>query len=108
MRDPPGRTYLSLMTAGTEVRAHCGPTNHRLRVHLPLVLPELPQARCQPLGIVVGGKRRAWQLGRCLVLDDSFEHSLSLPSELTAPRVVLVADCWHPDAAWLVPREARK
>jgi len=108
MKDPPGRTYLSLMMGGTEVAAHCGPTNHRLRVHLPLLLPPPPRAGDRLLGICVGGERRAWQLGNCLVLDDSFEHSLSLPSELSSPRVLLVADCWHPDAGWLVPREERK
>ena len=76
MRDPPGRTYISLMLAGgsggtrvfarhcltahatnphaspltphpnlsltnrhTQVAPHAGPTNHRLRLHLPLLLP---------------------------------------------------------------------
>ena len=116
MRDAPGRTYLSLMTQGTNVKPHCGPTNHRLRVHLPLLLP----ARSE-WGIVVGGERRTWELGRCLVLDDSFEHSVDLSNgppaggasaqvaeEQHLSRVVLVADCWHPDAEWLVPLAERR
>lgn len=72
MRDPPGRVYLSLMTAGTTVKPHCGPTNHRLRVHLPLLLPQ-----GLPLGIDVGTERRLWQLGRCLLLDDVSAQTLT-------------------------------
>ena len=93
MRDPPGRRYLSYMLAGaggTSVAPHAGPTNHRLRLHLPLLLPT-PQhasggsgcADAAPAhyGISVGGEWRAWERGRCLVLDDSFEHWVDLRSD---------------------------
>ena len=73
------------------------------------------------LGIVVGGEWRAWEAGRCLLMDDSFEHSVDLrcthhsaggagPARTadgaadgtarTRPqqRVLLVCDVWHPDA----------
>jgi aspartyl/asparaginyl beta-hydroxylase (cupin superfamily) len=105
MRDPPGRCYLSLLTLGTSVHPHAGPTNHRLRLHLPIVLPQTEL----PLGIVVGGERRSWKEGKCLLFDDSFVHSVDLPlpppsdGAPDAIRVVFVADLWHPDAEWLVP-----
>ena len=118
MRDPPGRCYLSLMLAGTSVRPHCGPTNHRLRLHLPLMLPQTQRA----LAIIVGGERREWELGRCLVFDDSFEHAVDFPGGqlapsaspsrssplMVSPRLVLVVDVWHPDAESLVPFDLRR
>lgn len=114
MRDAPGRVYLSLMLEGTRVAPHAGPSNHRLRLHMPLLLPALqPEAQSQ-LGIVCAGEFRRWQAGRCLLFDDSFEHSVSLPNQTgeslpsgagAAPcpwaRVILVCDVWHPDAGWL-------
>lgn len=105
MRDPPGCCYLSLMLAkcvpgksggsggggsaeGTRVAPHAGPSNHRLRIHLPILLPRVSAGQgastastavpCFFPGIVVGGERRRWELGRCLVFDDSFEHSVDL------------------------------
>ena len=111
MRDPPGRCYMSLMTLGTVVAPHSGPTNHRLRLHLPLTLPTSPTA---PLCIKVGNVSRAWERGKVLLFDDSFEHSVELPSAgsmlqgaVPEPRVLLVADVWHPDAERLVPRDHR-
>ena len=60
---------------------HAGPTNHRLRLHLPLLLPGEDGGgnggACR-LGITVGGEWRAWEAGRCLVMDDSFEHAVDL------------------------------
>jgi aspartyl/asparaginyl beta-hydroxylase (cupin superfamily) len=135
MRDPPGRCYISLMFAGdassgaTSVAPHAGPTNHRLRVHLPLILPPSAATPTSTCGIRVGGVTRNWELGRCLILDDSFEHAVDLraptgaagtaaapPSEDPgAPpcrrqpeaRVLVVADVWHPDAEQLCPSAKR-
>ena len=36
-----GSAYLSLLTPGTHLAAHCGPTNARLRMHLGLVVPQV-------------------------------------------------------------------
>lgn len=108
MREAPGRVALSLMLPGTSVRPHCGPTNHRLRLHLPLLLPG---GATSSNGLCVAGQHLVWQLGRCLVFDDSFEHSVDLPeSDLSAPlielvRVVLIVDLWHPDAERLGLRQ---
>ena len=142
MLDPPGRAYISYMLAGdgascngTRVAPHAGPSNHRLRLHLPLVLPA-----GRPLGLTVGGEWRAWERGRCLLMDDSFEHSVNLNTRVDGGsrvggirrtdlnlepcaelpraqpcaepgcrhRVVLVIDCWHPDAAWICPTSQRR
>jgi hypothetical protein len=99
MLEPPGRCYVSLMLPGTRVAPHCGPTNHRLRLHLPILLPTAVQGT---LGIIVAGQLRAWALGRPLVFDDSFEHEVALPPAAPGapptPRVLLVVDLWHPQA----------
>ena len=154
MRDPPGRCYLSLMLAagdatgsGTRVAAHAGPSNHRLRLHLPILLPKQPaspsagEPAAPYLGIVVGEQRRRWRRGRCLLFDDSFTHHVDLSTcapptsaatppaapaaaaaaaaggdggsdgggaALDAARLLLVVDCWHPDAEWLCPKVQRK
>lgn len=111
MRDAPGRCYVSLMTDGTRVEEHCGPTNHRLRLHLPVVLPTLPPAARGQLGIRVGGELLRWQVGRCLLFDDSYLHSVELPPRHAGGaswvRAVVVIDVWHPDAEWLVPLSER-
>ncbi|CAK9093223.1 unnamed protein product [Durusdinium trenchii] len=98
MAVPPGRAALSYMMCGAHVKPHCGPTNHRLRLHLPLLLPS-PQMT----GLTVAGEARAWDLHRCLIFDDSFEHEVQLPplsreDALSDARVVLLLDLWHPDA----------
>ena len=54
-------------------------------------------------GITVGGQWRAWSVGECLLLDDSFEHSVDLrtggqPFAEGSRRLLLVVDVWHPDA----------
>lgn len=97
----PGRAALSLMLPGICVRPHCGPTNHRLRLHLPLLLP---QGATSASGLCVAGQPLPWIRDRCFIFDDSFEHEVCLPpvdeplplTELA--RVVLLIDLWHPDA----------
>jgi aspartyl/asparaginyl beta-hydroxylase (cupin superfamily) len=62
-----GLVYFSVLSPGTHLAAHCGPTNTRLRCHLGLVVPSGSRIR-------VGEDTRAWEEGRCIVFDDSFEH----------------------------------
>jgi len=74
---------------GATILPHCGPSNARLRLHLPIALS--PGAT-----IRVGGEaRRAWAEGEPLVLDDSFEHDVRHRGD--APRVLLILDFWHPE-----------
>ena len=84
-----GLMYFSCLDPRSRVAPHRGPTNVRLRCHLGL---EVPEAGC---GIRVGGIAGAWQDGRCIVFDDSFEHDVWNDSDRR--RVVLVIDLWHPD-----------
>ncbi|KAM6962498.1 aspartate beta-hydroxylase domain-containing protein 2 [Aplochiton taeniatus] len=78
---------------GTTISGSYGATNTRLRCHLGL--QTLPQ--CE---LVVGGEPQCWSDGHCLLLDDSFLHSVShkgLPEDL--PRVIFNVDLWHPNVA---------
>jgi aspartate beta-hydroxylase len=83
-----GLVYFSVLTEGTHITPHCGPTNTRLRCHLGLVVPQGCQIR-------VGSETRSWEEGKCLIFDDSFEHEVWNSDQQA--RVVLVVDVWHPD-----------
>lgn len=89
---PRGAAELSLLAANTHVKPHCGPTNHRLRLHLPLLFPPEGPACC---GLRANDEMRQWKAGgRVLAFDDSFEHEAY--NNGTAARVVLLVDVWHP------------
>jgi aspartyl/asparaginyl beta-hydroxylase (cupin superfamily) len=60
---------LSSTTDTRPAQPHCGPTNHRLRLHLPLLVP--PGAALR-----VGDETRPWVEGKVLMLDDSFTHEV--------------------------------
>lgn len=79
---------LSVLAPGTVVKRHCGPTNHKLRLHLGIHIPE----NC---GIWVAGEERKWQQGKVLVVDDSFEHYVW--NNDSQPRAILIVDVWHPN-----------
>jgi len=96
MLEPPGRVFLSLMLPGTHIAPHAGPTNHRLRMHLPLVLPppaldaasgaqptstDAASNDCGPPFLIVGNRRCTWEEGRCLLFDDSFVHEVHYPAK---------------------------
>ena len=57
-----GSVYFSLMSPGARLRAHCGPTNSRLRVHLALA------AQHGTCGMRVGNESRLWREGEVLGL----------------------------------------
>jgi len=86
----------SVLAPGTHILPHHGVTNTRLVTHLPLIVPD----NC---AICVGGQEQAWQEGRCVTFDDTFEHEAWNRSERT--RVVLILDCWNPHLT-AVEREA--
>ena len=85
---PVGLTYFSRHAPGTKVRGHFGPGNYRLRIHLGLEVPE-------DCGICVDDVTRTWEPGRCLVLDDSFYHTVWNNGAMS--RSILLTDVWHPD-----------
>ena len=57
---------LSTLDKGTEIRPHCGGENHKLRVQLPLYIPD---GCCE---IQVGNERTGYTEGKVLILDDSY------------------------------------
>ncbi|GBG27930.1 Aspartate beta-hydroxylase domain-containing protein 2 [Hondaea fermentalgiana] len=83
--------FFSVLAPDTHIAQHHGPTNKKLRVHLPLVVPP---GECS--GIRVGPEKRIFERGNCLVFDDSFEHEAwnAHPSQA---RICLILDIWHPD-----------
>ncbi|CEM11600.1 unnamed protein product [Vitrella brassicaformis CCMP3155] len=78
----------SAMTPGTHIRAHNGPTNKKLRIHLPIMGLEGTRLR-------VGDQTITPTEGRCYVFDDSFSHEVWHDGPVT--RFVLIIDMWHPD-----------
>ena len=83
---------------------HHGPTNKKLRCHLPLRVPNsatrgqdvLGSGPSPPCWLRVGDVTVAVQEGVAIVFDDSFEHEAANNHDIE-PRVVLVVDFWHPD-----------
>ena len=82
-----GSAYFSVLTPGSRLKAHCGPTNIRLRVHVGLLVREGAALR-------VGQETRPWLEDDALIFDDSFEHEVWNESNET--RLVFIVDIWHP------------
>jgi aspartate beta-hydroxylase len=81
----------SSLAPGTHVTAHTGPTNKKLRVQLPLLVPSAGSCRLR-----VGDCVAVHEEGKALIFDDSFEHE-AWNDDPAAARVILIADVWHPD-----------
>ncbi|WP_243042779.1 aspartyl/asparaginyl beta-hydroxylase domain-containing protein [Dyella sedimenti] len=88
IRDHAPETLYSVLRPGTHILPHRGVTNTRLVTHLPLIVPS-------DCAINVGGELHAWQEGRCVTFDDTFEHEAWNRSDRT--RVVMILDSWNPD-----------
>jgi aspartyl/asparaginyl beta-hydroxylase (cupin superfamily) len=78
----------SLLKPGTHIFPHNGLLNTRLICHLPLIVPEGCRLR-------VGNENRAWEEGKLLIFDDSFEHEAW--NDGTSRRVVLLFEIWRPE-----------
>eukprot|EP00516_Mucochytrium_quahogii_P005042 CAMPEP_0203756572 /NCGR_PEP_ID=MMETSP0098-20131031/9833_1 /ASSEMBLY_ACC=CAM_ASM_000208 /TAXON_ID=96639 /ORGANISM=" , Strain NY0313808BC1" /LENGTH=367 /DNA_ID=CAMNT_0050648503 /DNA_START=60 /DNA_END=1163 /DNA_ORIENTATION=+ len=83
--------FFSVLSPNTHITKHHGPTNKKLRIHLPLIVPPGESS-----GIRVGSETRFFEAGKCLVFDDSFEHE-AFNNHPTQGRVCLIMDYWHPD-----------
>jgi aspartate beta-hydroxylase len=88
IRDHAPEALFSVLSPGTHILPHTGVTNTRLVTHLPLIVPP-------DCAIRVGGQQHAWQEGRCVTFDDTWEHEAWNRSGQL--RVVLILDSWHPD-----------
>ena len=85
--NPRGPVYFSVLNSHVHIRAHCGPTNARIRLHLGRQVPTGAFMR-------VGEEKRTWKRGKCLVFDDSWEHEVWNRSDQL--RAVLLMDTGHP------------
>ena len=79
--------FFSILDRKSHIPPHCGVTNSRLIVHLPLVVP--PNCRFR-----VGSQTREWREGQAWVFDDTIEHEAWNDSDV--PRAILIFDTWHP------------
>lgn len=88
---PYGHAMFSALAPRTHIDTHTGPTNKKLRIQLPLVVPEggACRLRCGPHTEVLSE-------GRCVVFDDSHQHE-AWNDDDHAVRLVLIVDLWHPD-----------
>ena len=87
VREHGPEVLFSVFTAGTHLLPHRGVTNTRLVGHLPLIVPP-------DCALNVGGEIHAWQEGRAVIFDDTYEHEAWNRSQQT--RVVLIFDLWNP------------
>lgn len=79
----------SVMSPGTRVQPHCGPTNNRLRMHCAIAIPE------GEVWLKVKNVTNTWREGECFVFDESCEHEVTHRGN--GPRVVLLVDFANPD-----------
>lgn len=118
---PFGYVFFSTLHEQSHILPHTSPINFRLRIHVPLFVPNHTsqnhnnQGHKPTCGIRVGNTIREWHTGKSLVLDDSYEHEVwnDHPVYTTSPstgttvpsnlhhnqhhRVILLVDIWHPD-----------
>ncbi len=64
-----GHAFFSALSPGVHIKPHHGPTNRKLRIYLPLIIPDGKKAALR-----VGGETRLLEEGETLLFDDSFEH----------------------------------
>lgn len=74
----------SSLRSGTSIAPHTGYPDGVLRCHLGLIVPS------NECGIRVGTETRHWEVGKCLVFDDTLEHEAWNKSDRT--RIVLLLD----------------
>jgi len=86
-----GRMRISVLEAKSHIIPHFGVTNAKLRVNLPLVVPQDASSYLR-----IGDVTEQLEEGKIVVFDDSFEHE-AWNHSLTGLRVVLLVDINHPD-----------
>lgn len=83
------RLQLSILSRDSSIVPHFGITNQRLRVHLPVFVPE------GDLFIFSHNLKSTWQIGHPLVLNDAYIHGVM--NNTSSDRLVLILDLPHPD-----------
>jgi len=92
-----GYQFFSVLSAGSVIEEHQGPTNIRLRCHISIQIPDL-DARDTCL-MEVDGRVLEWKKKDFIMFDDSLIHKVVYKTNTlnTLDRVVLLVDFWHPD-----------
>jgi len=80
----------SILAPGYHIPAHTGVTKGVLRAHLGIIIPK-EREKCR---IRVGDEIQAWQSGKVLVIDDTYEHEVW--NETDEERVILLFDFDRP------------
>lgn len=80
---------ISVLKADTTILPHYGPTNKRLRMQIPLIIPE------GDVFIYCHDQIREWDLEIPLILNDIYIHGVY--NNTISERVVLLVDIPHPD-----------
>lgn len=86
---PYGHALFSALAPRTHISTHTGPTNKKLRIQLPLIVPS------QPCRLRVGPHTVTLRQDAAILFDDSYQHEAC--NEAEDVRLVLIADIWHPD-----------
>lgn len=86
--------FVSALAPGTHIPPHTGPTNRKLRIHLPLVVPTNEDGTSTSR-LRAGPITHTLTEGSPFVFDDSFLHE-AWHEHPSAPRIVLIIDVWHP------------
>jgi len=87
-----GEVAFRILSPGTRLKPHCGPTNARLTCLLGVSVP----LGAEPGVTVATQAPRPWIDGKCVVFDDSFEHFEELDEMAEGECVVLLVHFWHP------------
>jgi hypothetical protein len=82
---------ISQLKPNTIILPHFGLTNTRLRMQIPLSIPD------GDIFIYSHDQMSKWNLGKALILDDSFIHGVF--NNTTEDRIVLLVDLPHPEAS---------
>jgi tetratricopeptide (TPR) repeat protein len=82
--------WLSLVQAETHIAPHCGLTDMRLRIHLPLVVASSANTS---FWLRVGRRSKCYSEGHALVFDDAFEHEVSGLQVQHLTRIYIITNC---------------
>ncbi|RYH26022.1 hypothetical protein EON65_14985 [archaeon] len=88
-----GYVYFSVLTMKTNIRGHCGVTNAKLRIQLPVVLETAADGSSQGSYISIAGENHQYELHKPIIFDDSYTHAVT---NYHTERAVLIIDIWHP------------
>lgn len=94
------RGGFSSLQPRAHLHPHCGSTNTQLKFHLGLVVPSKGGKPCARMR--VANETRAWQQGKVLFFDDSWEHEVW--NDCDSDRVVFQLVIEHPDMAVVGPQ----